>query len=263
MSNVTQRGATGKCSKPAGEYCRLHNPHPITAATTPEQVFAKAFPTHDKAALVKPPYRDTDWEESYKGVAETTSLLNKQAELAGIRLHEVVHVVNDDPQYDYIVNKEALRAAYIEQGQSIEYHDDKVESYNKRMGTYYKELISAEFSSPKDREIAQLAGLSRYAAEFVGYPDVSLDNYYDLGISRKEFFKRATEPEFARKLRNVEKAYIKAGRGGKEATETELNKLAHNRKKYAKSEDWDDVNNVATYDSNFKYSVYQMIKDGF
>lgn len=35
---MTKTSVSSKCSKPAGEYCRLHNPHPKTVADSPEAI---------------------------------------------------------------------------------------------------------------------------------------------------------------------------------------------------------------------------------
>lgn len=129
------------------------------------------------------------------------------------------------------------------------------EARSRKLSQYKKDMLTAEFPDPEENKIADFAALNRFTFYEAEDSEAQMDETYKtFGYTRKEFFEHTNTPEFSRKLRNVEEAYIKVASGNKASKET-LNKMQAERKlridNSPQQEDIDRTADMAFYATNY------------
>jgi len=227
---LLERNSSTRCSKPAGEYCRIHNPAPRFSGMSPDQIFDSVLPPQDRASQVKKPYRAKEIITLTKELDETRKALWSKAEKLGISIPDIGYFVHKDNPDSELV------ALYVNEDYLISELDASMHYHSSKMHMYLTEMIHAEFTGDKKAQaIAQSAALARYGTPQDDYKPDSFENYRDLGITREEFFTEINKPIFSRKIRNIEKGYLTVVIG-KEPPKGHLDRLAKLRKQFSQKE---------------------------
>lgn len=241
MTTPATPASITKCSKKAGEYCRLHNPKGVVsqqvffststpaprnlAATVlapktseelaPEWNTAKAEleanPT-DSALHVKHASIRREFSRTLMGLkAIVTEMSEKRKELLAyaksrgiLEADLTMHVYG----YEGIPEDRELGELYSEEQNLADRWDYSASHRRGILNDYLKKLISAEFK-PTEVEDAKVAVLARYSNRETSDGE-NLTGDHILSAEDQAFWKRVTAPAFAKRLGNVEEAYLSA-----------------------------------------------------
>ena len=204
-SAIASRASSGKCSKPKGEYCRLHNPAPRFAGMTPEAMFDSIMPKAvNNAGRITPPVLGSKLDAidvEYKAAREALYTYARENKI-------------DIPNIGYYTSKQdldlydpklaALDQEYYELGYAW---DETMQNRVVVMNRYMGKMIDAEFPNQEEKAVAKLAVLGRYTAA-EAFHDNEPTPIEELGYTQQEFFKTINEPSFSARIENIEKAYI-------------------------------------------------------
>lgn len=237
---VLQRKAETKCSKPQGQYCRIHNPAPRFANATPESVFDSVFPKHPNLAqTVIPPVLGTKMEDIDKEWRQAKKNLYSYAEENNIHPATIMEHVYGW----YGLNPDEELASLNKKYQETQnMYDEEIKNREIVLTRYLNKLVESEFSDPIDQKIAKTAVLCRFTVgedeedgdyEFSETGNVQIEK---IGVSRETFYQTINEEHFAKKLTNIEKAYIVNGRVKTDNVEKLAHQLTQTRKKFSQLE---------------------------
>jgi len=201
---INSRRTESKCSKPAGEYCRIHNPAPRFVNMSPEQVFDKAIPRDiNLAATITPPLLDDHLEAIDADLTASRRALHNYAKSKGIAISDIhLYVYGEGDEED-----SDLKFLNDDYHENVYAWDDAMETRNLILNRYMNKMIDAEFPSAEQAKIAKAAAFAKFSS---GEDERDEDNpqIEATGLTRKEFHAAINESSFKSRLRNVEKAWI-------------------------------------------------------
>ena len=220
MASITGsiNAGSGKCSKPKGEYCRLHNPAPTSGTSaptlnfanmTPEKIFASLDKKPNLASGMIPPVMDLRLKQLDNELRVARTNLYDEARNKGIDIPDIgyyTHGAEVDPK---------LKSLEVNMHNKINEWDDLINTRELVMKSYMDKMLKAEFPDRYERETAKLAVCARFAADDVLGNEDEPSVIAEHGYTPQEFFKKVNAPSFSRRLENVEEAYIKAANNGK------------------------------------------------
>lgn len=265
--------STTKCSKPAGQYCRIHNPAP--AQRYDKKTFLSNFGINLAAKVKKPATGGEFFDKlatlpegeeydkarsAFEATPDGLKTLREEVISARKNLYDTAEQYNIPAEdvyghvhgnYVTVGTPEVVKAfqKFFTAEQLFTYADDQ---YMINMREYRKKLVKAEFETKKDREDADFAIINRHAfMETTDDEEQMVKMYNSLGHSRETFFTKVSEPLFASKLRNIERLYLEAATGSS-PSETTLDTFAAERK-YR-------VTNVPQYMAAARASDFSMFK---
>jgi hypothetical protein len=212
--------SSGKCSKPKGEYCRLHNPAPSSGASaptpnfanmTPEKIFASLDKKPNLASGMIPPVLNPRLRELDGELREARTNLYDYAQSKGIDIPDIGYYTHgSDSEID-----PKLKDLENTMHERMSEWDDLSENRELVMKSYMNKMLRAEFPDKYEQEAAKIAVCARFAADDVLGNEDEPSVIAEAGYTPQDFFKRVNEPNFSRRLENIEKAYIKTAHDGK------------------------------------------------
>ena len=211
---------SGKCSKPKGEYCRLHNPAPTSGTSaptlnfanmTPEKIFASLDKKPNLASRMIPPVLDPRLGELDGELREARTNLYDYAQSKGIDIPDIGYYTHGS---DYEIDPK-LKNLESTMYEKIGEWDDLNDTREIVMKSYMNKMLRVEFPDKSEQEAAKIAVCARFAADDVLGNEDEPSVIAEAGYTPQEFFKKVNEPNFSRRLENIEKAYMKTAHNGK------------------------------------------------
>jgi len=204
-SAIASRASSGKCSKPKGEYCRLHNPAPRFAGMTPEAMFDSIMPKAvNNASRITPPVLGAKLDEidvEYKKAREELYTYAREHKI------DIPNIGYYTSKYDtdlYDAKLAELDQNYYELGYAW---DETMQNRVIVMNRYMDKMLHAEFPNKEDQAVAKIAVFGRFTAA-EAFNDSEPTPIEELGYTQQEFFRTVNEPSFSARIENIEKAYI-------------------------------------------------------
>lgn len=273
MANAT--GNKTKCSKKNGEFCRIHNPAPLTStpSTSAKETFLSEFGVN-LAAQVTPPNTGENMQQEYfelkarheadpgnmevhddfydlqRNFGSTltgNNILREKVLAARQALYDHAATKNIDiPDINLYVYGDSyagvepdpeIVALDKEYNETMYDYEDASETRETILRAYLSNIVAKEFPDSKHASIAHFAALNRYShMEYEDTPEQMEKTYNGYGFTRQAFFEGiVNDSNWTRKIRNIEEAYLTAATG-KKPTKKVLDGFAKERELRAKQE---------------------------